>query len=168
MGVLKVNTIQLENGNAPTAADLGFAAGSVLQVVQERNETSVTVSSDSLADTGISISITPTSADSDISIEFMMHYAISANASGMRFGIYRSIGGGSDTVLIDHGQDYALYFRADSASNQTFRGFAPIKHLDSPNTTSTVTYKLYADKHTSNGAINNGGKSFLTLTEIAG
>ena len=142
--------------------------GHVVQTVHTWNETqNITVSSNSLTDTGISLAITPTSASSKIFIDFNIHFVISSSAAGFRLGIYRSIDGGADQVLFDNGQDYSFYFRADGASNPTLRSYAPIRYYDAPATTSQVTYKLYGDYHTANFGINNGGKSFLSLQEIA-
>ena len=142
--------------------------GHVVQVVHTWNESqNITVSSDSLTNTGISLSITPKSASNKIFIDFNIHFVISNNAAGFRLGIYRSINGGADQALFDNGQDYSFYNRADGASNVTLRSYAPIRYYDSPATTSQVTYKLYGDYHTAPFGINNGGKSFLSLMEIA-
>jgi len=145
-----------------------YAAGHVVQVVTNTNTSGVTVSTTSLSDTGISLSITPSLATSKILIRFDVHYLLDTNASGVSFAIYRSIGGGADTLVESYPQDYTLYWRPAGSGAQQIRTISPITNLDSPSTTSSVAYKLYARYHTANAYINSGGSSYIQLMEIAG
>jgi hypothetical protein len=170
MSKIYVDEILPKENARITAPNLQLPAGSVIQVQQAKNDTQgITITTDVLANTGISLSITPQSASNKVFVSFNVHYVVSTNASGMRFALYRSIGG-VDTQIELPPQNYTLYFRADAASGSTmtFRGYAPIEALDSPNTTSAVTYKLYAEGHNQSGGINNGGCSYIKLMEIAG
>ena len=74
--ILKVDQIQLANGNTPTASDLGLnTTGSVLQVKQAFKTDTSTGASSSFADIGgMSVTITPSSASSKFLITF--HAAI--------------------------------------------------------------------------------------------
>ena len=64
---LKVDQIQLVNGNAPTAADLGFAAGSVIQIHYAKLSTAVSASASSYD--VITTNFTPKSSNSTLLIE---------------------------------------------------------------------------------------------------
>ena len=59
--ILKVDTIQTTAGAAPTTKDLGFAAGSIIQVKHTVNTTSnlVNTTSDFPVASGFKLSITP-------------------------------------------------------------------------------------------------------------
>ena len=146
----------------------GLPADSVVQVVTATTETEVDLtSSTSLADTGESISITPTSSSNKVLIRMAVHFICSGNASGGRFGIYRSIDGGSDTEIEVQKIDYANYFRPGGTGTMQFRNYSIIEFLDSPATTSSIEYKLYGDQHSGSFRINNGGTTYFSATEVA-
>ena len=82
--ILKVDQIQLANGNTPTAGDLGLnTTGNVLQVKQAF-KTPDTGASSSFADiSGMSVTITPSSASSKFLITF--HAAITMYDNTIKF-----------------------------------------------------------------------------------
>jgi hypothetical protein len=118
-------------------------AGSVLQVVSTtKTDTFSTTSTSPVDVTGLSVSITPSSATSKILITGSVCYGISVVGYLMGFLLVRN----STSICI-----------ADAAGNrsrwtfgsQGFTGaetspFAPINFLDSPATTSATTYKIQA------------------------
>jgi len=133
------NKITIGSG---TTLDLAGSAGSVTgagKVLQADEYTSVTdfyTTSTTLAYTGYSISITPSSTASKVALFCMYNANISTHGSaGLRLAFYR------DTLQI--GDENIAY--QESSSSSHFPSY--LQHLDSPNTTSPVTYKIYARSH---------------------
>ena len=106
--ILKVDQIQTTAGAAPTAKDLGFAAGSVVQFENVTNNgAGNNTSSTSFVDTGLSINITPKFATSKI---FVMVHQVTALLGGTAHTRcdFRCIEANSGTELYRmdyHGQD---------------------------------------------------------------
>ncbi len=144
-------------GSVPSSA---MPAGSVLQVVANTGTTALSTTSTTLVSTGFSASITPKFASSKVYVIF----------SGRA---YNPTGGNEYSLFIFRGGSniqggFSVYAIASSiAAQQT------IVTLDSPATTSAVTYTLYhAISATGIGYINpnsaTDGKYSFTLMEIAG
>lgn len=146
-------------------------AGSVLQVVQTFKSDVFSTTSSSFVDvTGLSVSITPTSSSNKILV--LVTAAISKGTSGdSTIQLVRdSTAIGNSTGVTNNG------FAGASASyqNQTFSGVSI--YLDSPSSTSSITYKvqgrndagatLYVNRRAS-GA-DWGGASSITVMEIKG
>ena len=98
-----------------------------------------TTTSGSFTATPITFNITPTSASSKILVSFVTNGSRSTSTSNNSiFTIYRAISGGATTDL-GSGSQYALaHTWATGPSIQT------IQKVDSPNTTSQITYTLMA------------------------
>jgi hypothetical protein len=170
--IIKVDTIQTAAGGTPTAVDLGInTTGNVLQVVQQTYSTQTSGLSTSFSDTGLSASITPSSTSSKILvIVSQSHYlARQTNAPILMYArLLRD-----STVVFSH--DRCMGFNAGTAANGYIELYTTnnISHLDSPSTTSSLTYKTQVSLQTTN---NNGGEasqpnnqpSTITLLEIAG
>jgi hypothetical protein len=145
----------ITTGNIPT--------GSVLQVVSATYSTASSTTSTSFVDSGMSATITPSSSSNKIFA--LVNISRADNVAADRdiyFTIYRNstnLGGGSSSAL--------SYFNVVSS-----RGLIPVSMsvLDSPNTTSATTYKVYF--FSGNGGsvtINNAAlNSTITLMEIKG
>jgi hypothetical protein len=158
---------KITNGGVATS---GLPAGSVLQVKFLSFEDLLTTTSTSYADiSNFSLSITPSSASNKILVNVQL-----ANAhSGPNTILYRLIRGSttlSENPNIGSADSFINHFSADSGFYHTVRPF-----LDSPATTSAITYKLqyrvdggtgYLNRHAGN--TNYGGTSSMTLMEIAG
>jgi len=117
-----------------------IGAGAVLQVVQATTSTPVTISSTSFVDTGLSASITPTSATSKILVLTSQAGISVIGSNASRANIIQLVRG--STSIFDfqwetNGAVGANAFRVDPYS-------ANIAYLDSPATTSSVTYKTQA------------------------
>jgi len=146
MGVLKVNTIQLENGNAPTAADLGFAAGSVLQVVTDTftstESTSSLASSNSFANSSLSVTITPKSTSSKILVTAMVN--VGGPDAGDGSVILRVL---RDSTAIGIGDASSNRIRATTGRGSDFFGAnshncITVHVVDEPSKTSATTYTI--------------------------
>jgi hypothetical protein len=168
--ILKVDQIQLSNGNTPTAGDLGLNdTGTVIQTVSYTtgegspaftNSTTVNVTSGQNVIIG-SGTITPKYATSKILVTgFNMCHNSNTGYTYMR--VIRTLGGTS-TIIQTPGN--AVGFQINSG----VRIPIPVYILDSPSTTSQVTYSHRVDYH--GGTVNqdyNYGAVNLTLMEIAG
>mgnify|MGYP001477574786 CR=1 FL=1 len=162
--ILKVDQIQLADGSAPTAGDLGLnITGSVLQVkhhVIDPGTNSTT--SLSLIESGLSVNITPHSTNSKFLLLASMH-EIYIDQSAKAIGIVLARGGSrlNDT-------DNATLGYTTSGGGNYFN--VNLQAFDEPNTTSQVTYSvmvrsLYGSEVRWNG---DNTPSFLTVMEIAG
>jgi hypothetical protein len=159
--------------SAVTRPKIGYA-GAVLQVVSSTLTTMVTGSADTWTDV-ISLSITPTSSTSKILILYSINFAAL-----------------NDEVLsrvLRNGSTFSGYSGGDvsysgwtmgsqAASNYVWSGqSASSQYLDSPATTSSVTYKLqgyqniltlYVNRSSgTNSGDSQGGMTTFTLMEIS-
>ncbi len=119
----------------------------MLQVVQGTLTGAVGTGSTTYTDTGLTVSITPSSATSKV--------LVFAAISGLRKEGGVSGGGGklrlvrTSTSIFVAG-DGLIY---DTASSETFGSSAALNYLDSPSTTSATTYKVqFAAKNSNSGA----------------
>lgn len=144
-----------------SATTTGFPAGSVLQVVQGNYANTTSTTSTSYVDTGLSASITPTATSSKVLV--IVEASISQISSGVsaRFVIDRNGTKPQDPNFI---QSFPV-------GDGTTLAFA---YLDSPSSTSSLTYKIQM-KNEAGGYTtifgNESGSAYtyntLTLMEIA-
>tara|TARA_B100000963_G_scaffold358150_1_gene382067 strand:+ start:720 stop:1472 length:753 start_codon:yes stop_codon:yes gene_type:complete len=123
--------------NAKIASDAAIAttklgAGAILQTVTGNELTSaVTTTSNSFVDSGLFVNITPSSTSSKILISTNMNTRNDTASGGCVTTIYRD-----STPLSSSGN---IQFQANgNHHSSTFQQF-----LDSPSTTSQITYKMY-------------------------
>ena len=148
------------------------SAGQILQVVQAEYATQVSLSSITYTDTGLSATITPKFATSKILVNISQNLYIYREFA-FQYGYLQLLRNGSvakdfrlvmnQTAGIPAGGSYPYH---DMSS------VVGLSYLDSPATTSTITYKTQQKC----GTISNGGTiiaqidsspSFITLMEIA-
>jgi hypothetical protein len=117
----------LSKGSLPT--------GSVLQVVQGTYATLVTNSTTTYADSGLTATITPTSATSKILVQIVTNYRV------RRLGSY---GSGYINLVRSASQilEYIVGSYSTAGTEITATSVANINYLDSPATTSAITYKM--------------------------
>ncbi len=161
------NVLTVASGIPSWAAPAG--GGKVLQVVQQDLSTATSSTSASFADTGLSLSITPTSASSKVlvMVSVQLQSYRGNNAAGWSFNIIR----GSTSVWETNGirvyQEQSGTATVLAVPNSAF-------YLDSPNTTSSTTYKVQmkpeSTANSSNVTINSNdygtARSTITLLEI--
>jgi len=137
--------------------------GKVLQVVFAEYSTSTTIATTTYTDTGISLSITPSSASSKI---LVISHNAGKIASATNSGVSSRILRGATSVFQQDPTDYTAWFL--SASNMEFWFIDSMVYLDSPSTTSATTYKTQSATRGSQTAVWQGGsrKSTITLMEI--
>jgi hypothetical protein len=153
MPLSKIDSDSLNSG-VPTRAQL--PAGSVLQVVSANYNTEASTTSSTFADTGLTASITPSSATSKI----LVIYALGYLCQDTNLGGIRLLRGA--TVLQS----------SVRAATGVHASYLHNEYLDSPATTSSTTYKVQFNKNTgaSNPFItcwNSEQPSTITLMEIA-
>jgi hypothetical protein len=142
-------------------ADADLPAGSVLQVVQGTASGQDATSSESFVATSLSASITPSSASNKILITYTGRHAHSASDVFIYTSIFRD---GTEVTGESNGlaQVYTDGQRPFVTTGATF--------LDSPSTTSSVTYAVCFKKLFSGEARfgSTSQKAVITLMEIAG
>ena len=127
-GVSPTNTITVASGHKI------YAPGSIMQVVYARSNArgSTTSTSPTAIDNALNLSITPTYSTSKIFVAY--HVQISGGSSA--YNIYAYIYRNSTQLT------YTNCYRVDY-SNNTETTRPSLIYLDSPATTSTLTYALY-------------------------
>lgn len=157
MPLSKIDSDSLNSG-VPTRAQL--PAGSVLQVVGASFPTFVSTTSSAELDTGINLSITPTSTTSKVVITVNMEVGKYGGSAYVRLWLYRNAAN-----LIRFGGQLA--YTGDSGSSG---GTGATVYVDSPNTTSSVNYKVtWANPNNAGTSELNPSSSVSTITlmEIA-
>lgn len=177
MSEIQVNTINEYTGaNGVTIDGLlikdgaipSIAGGKVLQVVTAETTTTTTSTSTTYADTTLTGSITPSATSSKILVLIAQEYNFSAsNTTFIKAGIkvVRTIG----ATATDIKETAGLTLNSGSGSAAQFGGILPITILDSPSTTSSVTYKTQQHQEQSDTSISTQSaseKSTITLIEI--
>ena len=159
------------------AADLASGVGGkILQIVSTTYSTQVSTTGTSVIDTGLNCSITPSSTSNKILVmsNQQFYYNIS-NANAMYMSIYLLRG---STIIHqpskpngDNPYEIAGYFRNG--------GHWTVNYLDSPNTTSSVTYKTQGQIYKTGGSYGSSelrfqmaageytGSSYMHLLEVA-
>jgi len=147
-----------------TQGSVTMPSGSVLQVVSVEDPDQTTMTNTSYVDVGgLTASITPSNASSKILVRITPITYISYNADSYPI-TYVNIVRGS-TVLKEK---ISYYYAARAPNGYIEMGTNfNMEILDSPNTTSTVTYKVQSRTSSTVNSIWRVG-STITLTEIQG
>ena len=147
VGTIKVGKLQAAAGTSDTISiesghKLSGAAGSIVtpgmivQVVTAVDDGSQSTTSQTLVDTGLTLDITPKFQNSKMQIFANMYECYSPDASSSVQISLRRVVGGTDTEIGDHDAATLGYTRTQEYDN------VALQHLDTPNTTSTITYKI--------------------------
>lgn len=184
MSTLKVNNLE-DLGADPVAVNgvlvkSAFPAGTILQVVSTtKTDVFTTTSTTFTAVTGLSVSITPVSATSKILVTGDVSFAHTGANRFLRFRLMRG------ATAIDIGDAAGSRDRATSSwyagdvNGNSGTGAWPINFLDSPNTTSPITYSVQIATSGDTMGVNRTGQdadalaeprtaSTITLMEVAG
>jgi hypothetical protein len=138
-------------------------AGTVLQVVSATYGTETTSSSSTYSDSGLSASITPSSTTSKILVMFTHNGSGKSNDTRLGVRLLRN-----STTLITT-ELLGGYNASTGGSNAI--GSSSAEYLDSPATTSSVTYKtqIASTNNIATALVQwNGAVSTMVLMEIAG
>lgn len=150
-------------------------AGNVIQVVSVVTTSPASTQGQTYVDSGLSATITPSSASSRILVLVTQSVYIYRTAGSVARGGVRLLR--DSTVILTPSSDVNgpinPYLEAGGTNGIYFNYMYPITYLDSPATTSATTYKTQGriTVATNNNTIafnDNGGTSTITLLEIAG
>ena len=158
--------IKLNNQSLSAITSAGLPSGTVLQVVQAENTIAqISVSSTSFTASGHLISITPKSSSSKLLVSLTggrMSYDASPDA--LRTRLYRKIGTGSYSDLTGDIERIEM--------NSSYGLSHSVSILDSPSTTSTVSYQAYIRSGAGNLVYYDTStvdtNAMFTIMEIAG
>ena len=156
LGIGSTGQILTVSGGVPVwAAPAG--GGKVLQVVSTTYATTATNSSSTYADTGLTLSITPSSASSKVLVMVQQNGIFKEGSTGVNLQLLRG------ATVLKKFAGYAAYLQSNSGNLGV--GGAGIIHLDQPATTSSTTYKTqFASSENSSYAGVNGYDSHSTIT----
>jgi len=136
--------------------------GNILQVVSSTYSVYVSNTTTTRVDTGLTATITPSSTSSKILVLVsQVIFKNPAASQGARVWLMRN-----STDLVSH----ARVGLTDTATNGCWVGWGT-SYLDSPNTTSAITYKTQIANHNATGNVFanlDNDTSQITLLEIAG
>lgn len=167
MSTLRVNNMTNIGGTGPT-----YAPGHIVQVVSTTKNDMFTTTSTSLTDvTGLSVSITPKSSNSKIFVTV----DTGISSTGISTEVYQIVRNGVNIGQGSGGSENWTYVTNYSAIG-TQNAIMPLSmsFMDSPATTSTLTYKLQVRLNTGTLAINRRALatdyatiSTITVMEVA-
>ena len=144
----------------------------ILQVIGATSNTKYDTSSTSQVET-ITATITPTSTSNKVLVYFSVPICEASNTDNLgEYYLIRAISGGASTDLLTGGHNSSL---AIVDSNTRNHDSPCAMYLDSPSTTSAITYKVNIsvdnaamnfrwNRHT----VDQGGTMFMVLQEVAG
>ena len=157
MSTLRVNNMTNVGGTGPT-----YASGMVIQVVTASTTTTVGTNSNTQSDTTLTATITPKSANSKIIvITSQSIFKSSGNAENqLNLFLYRDSTQIFTQALNELGTGTATSFQGTKSST----------YVDSPNTTSAVTYKTRFSNYNTSSYVyvqQYNVPSTITLLEVA-
>ena len=180
-GYIEIKAPDEANGATHTIPNTGFAAGKILQVVHANSNSHLSSTSTSYVDlTGVTATITPTATSSKILITCTISISKQDNhtflARVVRDGSAISGAGGVKMSGQNNQLDGVWWsMRTTDYSSEP----STIQYLDSPSTTSAITYKAqgmtsnssygFALNRTANGGnynFDSAGFSQITLMEV--
>ena len=164
------DAITFDNSGKPAFPNGG--AGKILQVLQTFKNDTASTSSGSYADiTGFTVSITPSATSSKIL--YSGHLYLGFTSAEATFRLTRTVGGTATEIgnasVVDDDLDGAFAIGGGSQYSP-----ATFSFLDSPNTTSAITYGLKWHMHSGTMYLNRTwdanafhGASSITAMEVA-
>ena len=131
------------------------SGGKVLQVVYASSTTQTSISSTSYTDTGLSGSITPSAATSKVLVFITQNFAFSYGANTGAGAAVQLLRGATSVLDLDGGSTDVVWFRTGLGNpNNVYALSLPVFYLDSPNTTSSTTYKTQGKLGTTSNSAN--------------
>jgi hypothetical protein len=171
VGGLPDGVVQIADLGATTGKD-----GPILQIIHAVFSTQTSIASTSFTDTGLTATITPSSASNKILVIVSSNLQFSRSTSSASGGmkVIRLVSGGSDVSIYEaQPSNPTLGNQMNGHSSGIFsRMNACVNIEDSPNTTSSIAYRVQAAAETTsnNGQVTaqeENTPSHMTLMEIA-
>lgn len=160
MSILKVDTI-----NEKTSGNGVQIAGHVIQVVSGEHASITATGGTSYVDTGLTATITPTSASNKILVSVNQYFTFRTATFYERHADFQLL---RDTTQIAFQRVNQL--TASTASVSYFGKMSSYQKLDTPATTSAITYKTQMKLNSGSADIfvaHDGAINTITLMEIA-
>ena len=165
-------TVTINGNGTITPVSAVQPAGSILQVVQTVDTTGVTtITSTSYVDAGsLSVNITPASSSNKILIMATTNCQVFRNSNEATAGL-RLLRDSSE--IIEYPYAFVLEAESSSSSRVFYNLNHPATYLDSPSSTSQLTYKIQLKVYNAanGGKISynqNSSKSTITAMEVTG
>jgi hypothetical protein len=160
------------NASAAIAGTKLTGVGKVLQVVQSSTSTTVSVSTTTYTDSNLSGSITPSSASNKILVLTSQVLGVLQTGGSYATMKWKLMRNSTDIYAsTTSGNGNFLFYDFGGSGASLFHNVS-LSYLDSPSTTSSVTYKTQIAKDTNGGtsclAQNESNISMMILMEIAG
>ena len=160
-----INNASLDNVTTLPAA---IATGKVLQVVQGTTTTATSTTSTTYADTTLSGAITPSATSSKILVIVNQDFRTSSSTdrAGWTLRLLRD-----STVVYAGDQAYETFFETVGSTTMQIYLRQNLNYLDSPSSTSELTYKTQARIYQSGQTVTTQDSNIeatITLMEIAG
>ena len=149
-------TLTLPSSTGTLLSTANPQSGGVIQLVQTNTTTQFTTTSSSFVTSGLSASITPKFSTSKILVIFGGNTFASAATANAKLAIYRGASQLTQTVAVYNG-------------GSNIGASISMVYLDSPATTSSTTYTIYASTNTGTIYLSQDNASLygITLLEIA-
>jgi hypothetical protein len=146
------------------------AGGKILQVVQATTTTAVSLLGTTFTDSGVTASITPSSATSKVLVFVQQMIQTDRASSTSSSCAVRLLRGATviDSPYYGTGGSYSSY-AASLSTTVSVETLLPLHYLDSPATTSATTYKVQmagSTATTNANAQNSSGMSTIILMEV--
>ena len=148
----------MTTASLPALGSAQMPSGSVIQVLTNKGSGGLSLTSGTFVTTGMSLAITPSSTSNKILAMFQSKNltTLAANTS-INVDLRRS-----GTQVSNIG-----YYTAQQAGNQSVP-MGTMHTLDSPSTTSAITYEVFVSRGGVAGTVQINGPLELTLMEIKG
>lgn len=165
------NTITLPASTGTILTTTSPKAGNVIQVVQASTTTRVQITTSTYTDTNLTASITPSSSSSKILVLISQNIGTYNSSNAGTAGNLRIVR--DSTTVFTSENAINIVAGLGSASELRVAGQYCFNYLDSPATTSSVTYKTQVNLSGGGGRVepqsSNGlSNSTIILMEIAG
>jgi len=182
--ILKVDQLQDSGGtNLVTSNGSGVITsagfGKIGQIVQSTYSTQTTINTTTYTDTGLTGTITPSSTSSKILVEINLQGQIQTTNqnTGMYYGLkfFR----GTTEIFDPNGSNatgpFTIGWDSSASNSGNLYGYTTLKYLDSPASSSALTYKIQARVYEATNSMNvrfqrdgavTAGNSIMTLMEI--
>ena len=149
-----------------TSGTIQMPSGHVIQLVSNEYSTANAIASTTYVDSGLTCQITPKFSTSKIFIQCNMHFRTQhpTTDSGGGWKIFRD-----STNVKSSAVNYSIYIYDEGGDAIEFRGWQAWNFLDSPSTTSQITYSIQMKGQGGNTvSMNQKGVGCFVVYEIAG
>jgi len=165
-----INLTSQVTGTLPTAnggtGATSYNPGKIAQVISGGTSSQTATTSATFVDTNCTVAITPTASDSKVLLQFSGNgLFVNAQGTGIAFQLVRAVGG-VDTVIQTKFARYVAHLTTNTSLND-MQEACSFEFLDSPSTTSAITYTVQIQRQTGSGNIifcaNGQASSFVAM-----